>query len=305
MPIPVIASGGVGNLQHLYEGIAQGGADAVLAASIFHFGEHTVGEARDYLRGARASPCGGCRATTMTGVGSAAEDPFIAAVKFDRDGLVPVIAVDADTGVVRMFAWANAEALRATADHRRRHLLQPVAPGSCGARARRAATSCRCGEMRLDCDGDAVLYLCQPVGPSCHTGKARCFFRRAEPTPEDAAIPTTLVEDDGPPEVPAAILSRLAQVIAGRRSEPPDKSYVASLLAKGLPKINAKITEEAGEVTEALIEGDQAHIAHEAADVIFHLMVGLEAAGVPVDDVFAELRRRFGVGGHVEKAGRG
>jgi cyclase len=50
VPIPVIASGGVGTLEHLYEGIAQGGADAVLAASIFHFGEHTVGEAREYLR---------------------------------------------------------------------------------------------------------------------------------------------------------------------------------------------------------------------------------------------------------------
>jgi cyclase len=49
VPVPVIASGGVGNLQHLYEGIAEGGADAVLAASIFHFGEHTVGEARAYL----------------------------------------------------------------------------------------------------------------------------------------------------------------------------------------------------------------------------------------------------------------
>jgi imidazole glycerol-phosphate synthase subunit HisF len=50
VPVPVIASGGVGNLHHLYEGIALGGADAVLAASIFHFGEHTVGQARDYLR---------------------------------------------------------------------------------------------------------------------------------------------------------------------------------------------------------------------------------------------------------------
>ena len=49
VPIPVIASGGVGNLEHLYEGIAAGGADAVLAASIFHFGEYTVGEAREYL----------------------------------------------------------------------------------------------------------------------------------------------------------------------------------------------------------------------------------------------------------------
>jgi cyclase len=53
--VPVIASGGVGTLEHLYEGIAQGGADAVLAASIFHFGEHTIGEARDYLR-ARGVP---------------------------------------------------------------------------------------------------------------------------------------------------------------------------------------------------------------------------------------------------------
>ncbi len=50
VPVPVIASGGVGTLEHLYEGIDQGGADAVLAASIFHFGEFTVGQARDYLR---------------------------------------------------------------------------------------------------------------------------------------------------------------------------------------------------------------------------------------------------------------
>jgi cyclase len=50
VPIPVIASGGVGNLEHLYQGVVEGGADAVLAASIFHFGEYTVGQARDYLR---------------------------------------------------------------------------------------------------------------------------------------------------------------------------------------------------------------------------------------------------------------
>jgi len=55
IPIPVIASGGVGTLQHLYEGIAEGHAEAVLAASIFHFGDHTVGEAHEYLR-ARGIP---------------------------------------------------------------------------------------------------------------------------------------------------------------------------------------------------------------------------------------------------------
>ena len=81
--------------------------------------------------------------------------------------------------------------------------------------------------------------------------------------------------------------------VLARRREPPDKSYVSSLLTKGVPKINSKISEEAREVTEALVEGDRAHITHEAADVIFHLMVGLEAAGVKVDDVFAELRRHW------------
>jgi phosphoribosyl-ATP pyrophosphohydrolase/phosphoribosyl-AMP cyclohydrolase len=232
------------------------------------------------------------------------DDPFITAVKFDRDGLVPAIAVDADTGVVRMFAFANAEALRAT-QTTGDATFYSRSRGKLWRKGEDSGNTLAVREIRLDCDGDAVLYLCQPAGPTCHTGKLSCFFRRAEPAIEDAAIPTTLVEDDGPPELPAAILSRLAQVIAARRREPPDKSYVSSLLAKGLPKINAKITEEAREVTEALVEGDRAHITHEAADVIFHLMVGLEAAGVNVDDVFAELRRRFGVGGHVEKASRG
>ena len=115
-----------------------------------------------------------------------------------------------------MFAFANAEALRAT---------QATGDATFCSRSRQqlwrkgaeSGNVMPVRELRLDCDGDAVLYLCQPVGPSCHTGKLAASSARAEPTPEDAAIPATLVEDDGPPEVPAAILSRLAQVIAGRR----------------------------------------------------------------------------------------
>jgi phosphoribosyl-ATP pyrophosphohydrolase len=96
----------------------------------------------------------------------------------------------------------------------------------------------------------------------------------------------------------------VAEVIATRRRERPEKSYVVSLLDAGLPKINAKIEEEARELVEALPEGDAAHTAHEAADLFFHALVGLEAAGVPLDAVFGELRRRFGVSGLDEKAGR-
>jgi phosphoribosyl-AMP cyclohydrolase / phosphoribosyl-ATP pyrophosphohydrolase len=225
--------------------------------------------------------------------------PLLAGVKFDRDGLVPAVAIDADTGVLRMLAWANADALRATLQggdatfwSRSRQALWRKGAESGNVMPVR--------ELRLDCDGDAVLYLCAPVGPSCHTGKTSCFYRAVTVGAPDGQ----LAEDDGPPEVPTAILARLARVIAARRSEAAGKSYVASLLAKGFPKINAKIAEEAGEVAEAFPAGDRAHIAHEAADLIFHLMVGLEAAAVPLDDVMAELRRRFGVGGHVEKASR-
>jgi phosphoribosyl-ATP pyrophosphohydrolase/phosphoribosyl-AMP cyclohydrolase len=153
-------------------------------------------------------------------------------------------------------------------------------------------------QVRIDCDGDVVLYTVDPVGPSCHTGATSCFFR-AE------GADGMLTADDGPPDPPAVVVARVAEVIAKRRRERPDKSYVVSLLDKGFAKINEKISEEAGELVEALPQGDAAHTAHEAADLIFHVLVGLEAAGVPVDTVFGELRRRFGVSGLDEKASRG
>jgi phosphoribosyl-ATP pyrophosphohydrolase/phosphoribosyl-AMP cyclohydrolase len=231
-----------------------------------------------------------------------AAEALLAAVKLDGDGLVPVIAQEARTGTVRMLAWANRDALTAT-----------LATGAAHFWSRSRQASWRKGEtsgntlvvreVRLDCDGDVVLYLCDPDGPSCHTGATSCFYRKV-PGDDGDAGGAELVEDDGPADPPALVVARVAEVIARRRRERPEKSYVVSLLDAGLPKINAKIAEESGELTEALLENDAAHIAHEAADLIFHTLVGLEATGVPVDAVFAELRRRFGVSGIDEKASR-
>jgi phosphoribosyl-ATP pyrophosphohydrolase/phosphoribosyl-AMP cyclohydrolase len=223
-------------------------------------------------------------------------EPLLAAVAFDADGLVPVIAQDAGTGMVRMFAWANREALAETlatgAAHfwsRSRKVLWRKGESSGHTLAVR--------EVRIDCDGDVVLYRVDAEGPSCHTGTTSCFFRRVG---GDGA----LASDDGPADPPALVLARVADVIAKRRRERPQKSYVVSLLDAGFPKINAKIAEEAGELSDALPAGDAAHTAHEAADLFFHALVGLEAAGVPLDAVFAELGRRFGVSGIDEKASR-
>jgi phosphoribosyl-ATP pyrophosphohydrolase len=112
---------------------------------------------------------------------------------------------------------------------------------------------------------------------------------------------------DPPPT--SSILPALEAVIAERKARPPgERSYVASLLQGGVPKIGAKIVEEAAEVVEAADEpGDagRAHLVHEAADLVFHTLVLLGHRDVAWRDVEAELGRRFGVSGIEEKESRG
>ena len=99
-------------------------------------------------------------------------------------------------------------------------------------------------------------------------------------------------------------LSRLEQVIAERRNASPDSSYVAKLNAKGLEKIAQKLGEEATEAVIAALSGGREELVGEAADVIFHLLVLLQAKDIPLADVLAELDRREGTSGLVEKANR-
>ena len=99
-------------------------------------------------------------------------------------------------------------------------------------------------------------------------------------------------------------LARLETTIAARRSAPADTSYVASLNARGLPVIARKLGEEAVETLIAALSGDREQLVGEAADVLFHLLVLLNAKDVPLADVLAELDRREGVSGLDEKASR-
>jgi phosphoribosyl-ATP pyrophosphohydrolase/phosphoribosyl-AMP cyclohydrolase len=221
---------------------------------------------------------------------------LLAAVAFDGNGLVPVIAQEAATGQVRMFAWANRDALEKTLATGQAHFWSR-SRGKLWRKGEESGHTLAVRQVRIDCDGDVVLYTVDPEGPSCHTGATSCFFRASGTAGE-------LVADDGPPDPPAVIVARVAEVIRKRRIERPEKSYVVSLLDRGFEKINEKISEEARELVEALPEGDAAHTAHEAADLLFHVLVGLEAAGVPAARVFGELGRRFGVSGLEEKASR-
>lgn len=104
---------------------------------------------------------------------------------------------------------------------------------------------------------------------------------------------------------PATILSRLEATIAERRAGDPQASYVAKLNARGTGKMAQKVGEEATEVVIAALSGGHEDLVGEAADLLFHLMVLLNAKGVPLADVLTELQRREGTSGIVEKLSRG
>jgi phosphoribosyl-ATP pyrophosphohydrolase len=99
-------------------------------------------------------------------------------------------------------------------------------------------------------------------------------------------------------------LEKLAIEIASRKSASPDQSYTAKLLSQGTEKCAKKFGEEAFELALAAVLNDKAHTANEAADVLYHLLVLLEATGVSINDVMSVLKLREGTSGIAEKASR-
>ena len=213
-------------------------------------------------------------------------------VRWDADGLAPAIAQDRLTGRVQMLAWMNAEALAATmrtgratfwSRSRRRLWIKGETSGHTLAVA----------SIALDCDGDALVLLVDPAGPSCHTGRDTCFF--------------TALDDEGATHevAPAApILVDLERELEARKASDAKASYTKSLLDGGAAAIGAKLREEADELARAIAGERDERVVSEAADVVYHLMVGLASRGVPVRAVLAELAARRGVGGHEEKRQR-
>ena len=215
---------------------------------------------------------------------------------YDERGLVPAIVQDAVTGSVLMLAWMNADALRLTREtqtltfwSRSRQALWKKGETS--------GNTLALVELRLDCDGDAVLVRARPAGPACHTGTSTCFFHKDDGTDDDG-VPTLDADS-------AQVIARLGQILIERRdSSTGQKSYTRSLLDKGMPKILEKIAEESGELAAELPHGSDERVVSETADLLFHVMVGLTARRIPIERVFAELARRFGTSGHAEKAAR-
>ncbi|MCK9340930.1 MAG: bifunctional phosphoribosyl-AMP cyclohydrolase/phosphoribosyl-ATP diphosphatase HisIE [Synergistaceae bacterium] len=197
-------------------------------------------------------------------------------IKFDEKGLVPVVVQDSTTAEVLMTAWANEEALKLTADSGELTLWSRSRK-ELWKKGETSGNVMKVVELRIDCDGDTLLAIVDPAGPACHTGKRTCFYR-------------SLWGKENSTE--ATFLGRLWQYLNKRRSESPEESYTARLLAKGPSRVAQKVGEEGVETAIAAATGDRDGFRYEAADLLYHLLVACISTGVSFKEVLDELMSR-------------
>ena len=200
----------------------------------------------------------------------------ISLIKFDEKGLVPVIVQDSTTAEVLMTAWANEEALKLTADSGELTLWSRSRK-ELWKKGETSGNVMRVIELRIDCDGDTLLAIVDPAGPACHTGKRTCFYR-------------SLWGKENSTE--ATFLGRLWGYLNIRKSEDPEESYTARLLAKGPSRVAQKVGEEGVETAIAAATGDRESFRYEAADLIYHLLVACISSGITFNEVLEELMSR-------------
>lgn len=202
-----------------------------------------------------------------------AKDQLISQIKFDKNGLVPCIAVDFRTKVVLMQAYMNQEALKKTLES---SLVTYFSRSrqSLWTKGETSGHYQKLKEMYLDCDQDAILVEVDQVGVACHTGSKSCFY-------EDTVLTSFSTE----------VFNNLKKTISDRKANPIEGSYTNYLLEKGIDKILKKVGEESAEVIIASKNNAQ-EVIYETADLFYHILVLYESLEIDFEDVFKELYKR-------------
>jgi phosphoribosyl-AMP cyclohydrolase / phosphoribosyl-ATP pyrophosphohydrolase len=190
------------------------------------------------------------------------------------DGLLPAIVQHADTGAVLMLGYMNAEALRLT-QQRARVVFYSRSRQCLWEKGETSGHTLNVAAIRTDCDADTLLITARPLGPTCHEGTATCFG--------DAALTGA---------TRLGFLAQLAAIIEQRRTEPPEHSYTARLLAGGAKGMAQKVGEEGVEVALSAIAESDEQLLSESADLLFHLMVLLRSRNLQLEDVVKVLAAR-------------
>ncbi|HEV7786935.1 MAG TPA: bifunctional phosphoribosyl-AMP cyclohydrolase/phosphoribosyl-ATP diphosphatase HisIE [Thermoanaerobaculia bacterium] len=213
-----------------------------------------------------------------------------AALRYDDRGLIPVVVQDVNTGAVLMQAFANREAVELTLSTGQAHFWSRSRQ-SLWRKGETSGNVLQVVEMTADCDADSLLVRVLPAGPACHRGTRTCF---------EPSIGSNIGSN------PARLeLGWLAAVIESRRGADSETSYTARLLSQEIERIAQKVGEEGVEAALAAVSlvargdnegGDRRKaLIGEAADLLYHLLVLLQASGIDPSEIGEELLRRHGL----------
>ncbi len=186
------------------------------------------------------------------------------------DGLIPVIIQDNITNVVLMLGYMNQEAFDKTHEEKRVTFFSR-SKNRLWTKGEESGNFLDVNSLLIDCDNDTILIKVTPAGATCHTGADTCFNEK---------------------NVSANFLTELETIIRDRKNNPTDKSYTASLFAKGINKIAQKVGEEAVEVVIEAKDNNDELFKGEAADLLFHYLILLQAKNFNLIDIIGVLKSR-------------
>jgi phosphoribosyl-ATP pyrophosphohydrolase/phosphoribosyl-AMP cyclohydrolase len=193
----------------------------------------------------------------------------IAALAWEKqDGLLPAIVQDAATHRVLMLGYMDRAALEATLGTGR-VTFYSRSRARLWVKGETSGNGLELVSIAADCDGDSLLVLARPQGPTCHRGTTSCFD-----------------------EAPGDFLAELDALIAMRQTQRPEGSYTTKLFDAGTRRIAQKVGEEGVETALAAVVQGDAELLGESADLIYHLMVLLHARGLALNDAVEVLRQR-------------
>ncbi len=184
------------------------------------------------------------------------------------NGLIPAIIQDAVSGKVLMQGYMNEEALEKTKESGMVTFFSR-SKNRLWTKGETSGNFLELVSIAGDCDGDSILVKANPRGPVCHTGSDTCWD-------EENSSKTGFID-------------QLRAIIKDRKNNPSDKSYTASLFAKGINKVAQKVGEEAVEIVIEAKDDNKELFLGEAADLLFHYLVLLEAKGYELDEVMKVL----------------
>jgi phosphoribosyl-ATP pyrophosphohydrolase/phosphoribosyl-AMP cyclohydrolase len=194
-------------------------------------------------------------------------------IDFEKSGgLIPAIIQDETTAKVLMLGYMNSEAFAKTEAEKRVTFFSRT-KNRLWTKGEESGNFLAVVSIQNDCDNDTLLIKVNPVGPVCHTGTDTCWGEENKAT--------------GYP-----FLLGLTEVIKQRKTASTDTSYTAQLFAKGINKIAQKVGEEAVEIVIEAKDNNDDLFLGEAADLLFHYMILLEAKGFSLQDVEELLKKR-------------